>query len=157
MLVISILEMFENCIVALVFTIAAILSVAMLFVFLRMARSLQPRNVSIASRRNRTGESMAYFMTYLLAFMRFDLGSWQGIIAFLVVIVILGMIYVRSELIFVNPSLICAGYRVINVKRQNGDDIVVITRSSTVGGTGKARLRFVSDDLAIEVENGRKE
>ena len=155
MLVIAILEMLENWIASIAFAVAAVLSLIILALFLRQARNIQPRNVTLKSAHNRTGESMAYFMTYLLAFMRFDLGTWQGIVAFLVVVAILGMIYVKSDLIFVNPSLVCAGYRVIGAQRENGDHIAVITRRRDLGVTGKTHLRFVSDDLGIEVENGR--
>ena len=153
MLAIAILQTKDqNYHMSIAFVIAAVLSTLFLYGILHSAAKFQSLPVRIAKVKDRSGDWMAYFVTYLVAFMSFDLGVWQDIAVIGLLLVMLCAIYVRSELIFLNPTLAFFKYRVLNCEDSEGKPVQVITRSRTIGEMKDVHLRFMSTggDLAIE-------
>ena len=93
---------------------------------------------------------MTYFLTYLLAFMRFDLSSWQQIVAIVIVCIVLAVIYVNSELIFTNPTLALFGYRIFGCLDDQGNEIIVLTRRRDFRAQSKVDLHIFGNGLAVE-------
>jgi hypothetical protein len=64
---------------------------------------------------NRDPDVAAYAATYLLPFLTVFSGSWQDVASLVGFIGILGVIYVRSRLIYINPVLTVLGFRLWRV------------------------------------------
>jgi hypothetical protein len=63
----------------------------------------------------RDGDVAAYAATYLLPFLPIFSGSWQDIASLVGFVLLLGVVYVRSRLIYVNPFLALIGLRLWRV------------------------------------------
>lgn len=63
----------------------------------------------------RDGDVGAYAATYLLPFLPIFSGSWQDVASLAGFLLILGVVYVRSRLIYVNPFLSIIGLRLWRV------------------------------------------
>jgi hypothetical protein len=83
--------------------------------FLRAVGRRNQLSVEIVAVEGRDGDVAAYAATYLLPFVTVFTGAWQDIVSLLGFIVILGVIYVRSRLIYVNPTLSLLGYHLSHV------------------------------------------
>ncbi len=64
---------------------------------------------------NRDPDVAAYAATYLLPFLTVFSGTWQDLTSLAGFVIILGIVYVRSRLIYVNPLLTMLGYRLWRV------------------------------------------
>jgi hypothetical protein len=64
---------------------------------------------------NRDGDVAGYAATYLLPFVTVFSARWQDVVSLAGFIAFLGVIYVRSRLIFINPLLAVLGYHLWRV------------------------------------------
>jgi hypothetical protein len=81
----------------------------------------------IATTQVRDGDALAYIATYLVPFAAFALSTERERIALLIFFFMIAVIYIRSELFYVNPLLALAGYRLFQVATPNGASVVLIT------------------------------
>src|SRR3954465_3194153 len=87
---------------------------ALAVVFRSKAGDVGPRLV-VARSTPDEGEVMAYLSTYLLPFLGLDLSSATGIVVFVGFLLVVGVVYVNSNMLFVNPLLSLAGYHTFRV------------------------------------------
>jgi hypothetical protein len=83
--------------------------------FLRTARSKTRTEFELLEVENRDPDVAAYAATYLLPFLIVFAGPWQDILSLVAFVAFLGVVYVRSRLIYVNPTLAAFGYRLWRV------------------------------------------
>jgi len=70
-----------------------------------------------------------YFLAYIIPFIAIDIDSMRQILAYSVLFVFIGILYIRTELIYVNPTLTLLGYHIFKIKVKN-EDIMLITRNN---------------------------
>ena len=76
-----------------------------------------------------TGDvSLLYFFTYVIPFLAVDFFKWQELVTYGIVFFIIGVIYVKSQLIHMNPTLFLLRYNIFKISR-DGDSIIVITKN----------------------------
>jgi hypothetical protein len=114
---------------------------------------------------NRDPDVAAYAATYLLPFLTVFSASWRDVLSLVAFIAILGAIYVRSRLIYVNPVLTLLGFRLwrvipvtpgapVDSKNAPWPRFLLADQGSIrKGQTIKAR-RVTDDLLYLERENG---
>ena len=99
------------------------------------------RKATPTSVRDRSSEVAAYVATYLLPLMTVADPGVRDLIAYAFVLVTLGVVFVNSDLVGVNPLLSFCGYRVFRVSgvrrlaRGEEADTIVISRYRVVAGT----------------------
>ena len=79
------------------------------------ANRVQPRVAPATSVRDLSSEVAAYVATYLLPFVTVDQPGWRDLLAYAIVFLTLGVVFVNSDLVGVNPLLYLLGYRVFAV------------------------------------------
>lgn len=105
------------------------------------ANRVQPRVATATSVRDLGSEVAAYVATYLLPFVTVGQPSTRDLLAYAIVFVTLGVVFVNSDLVGVNPLLYLLGYRVFAVsgvrKLAQGSiaDTIVISRNIVVAGS----------------------
>lgn len=117
------------------FVIAA-LAVCALFLYIRMAQRLSPVSINTTYVEARSGETMSYIVTYLIPFLDFNLGDIEDAIALAVLIFILGVIYVNSNLVSVNPILNLAGFHLFEISSAGGPRKTLLSRRSYIPPEG---------------------
>jgi len=85
------------------------------YLFLTTGKKKGTRNYQLAAVENHDSDVAAYTATYLLPFLTVFSGTWQDITSLAVFVVIFGIVYVRSRLIYVNPMLSLLGFRLWRV------------------------------------------
>jgi hypothetical protein len=83
------------------------------------------------------GDVLAYIAVYLVPFLSVDLNHANGIVAFCGFLVVLGIVYINSNMLFVNPLLSIAGYHTFEVtdKQTNMFTLVARQRDISLGVT----------------------
>jgi hypothetical protein len=141
-------------------------SIALLgtWLFLRTARRKTEISVVLLDVESRDGDLAAYLATYLLPFVAIFSADWRDLASLAGFVVILGVIYVRSRLIYLNPTLALLGYhldRVISATpgTEDNKDLVRWPRFVLTKRDLAPRQRIVAnevtEDLLLLVPNGR--
>jgi hypothetical protein len=87
-----------------------------------------PQELRIDAAQTRDADALAYVATYLVPFAAIAATTprEQGALALFVLLI--AVVYIRSELFYVNPLLAAAGYRLFQVTTPKGASVVVIAR-----------------------------
>jgi len=106
------------------------LSAAWLPVAFREARKIQPRAQAavIKSVSDRGGEVAGYLVTYLLPLLTVAEPTPKDWLAYILFIALVGVIYVRTDMLHINPLLYLFGFLVFDVVLEGGQQYLVVTR-----------------------------
>jgi hypothetical protein len=111
-------------------TLAAISLVSLLFLWLvmRAKRNEKGPKLTVKHSRPKDGDVLAYTATYLVPFLSVDLTSTEGIVILAGFLLVLGIVYVNSDMLFVNPILNIFGYHSFWITDQNDHEFSLISR-----------------------------
>lgn len=83
--------------------------------------------------QNESHEYAAFIMSYIFPLIGFNLDDPRDITAFIVLLIMIGYIFVNSNLYYKNPVLLLVGYRIYKAKcLKDGieDEVILITKSN---------------------------
>lgn len=103
-------------------------------------------------------EHLTFLATYVVPLISFDFGSIRQIIVLSILLAVMGIIYVKTDLFYANPSLALLGYHIYevdgNFKNGKREGIVLITRRKLAAGE---KCHYVKlDDRIYYVSKGKK-
>src|SRR5205809_302703 len=107
----------------------AFASIVALWVSFRAWRSLATTETTIARARPRDADAIAYVATYIVPFAALGAESWQQRGALIGFFALVGVLYIRANLFYVNPILALANFSLFEVETETGRLMLVITRS----------------------------
>jgi len=128
----------------------ALISVLVLFLFLRNARKLAADKVKICSVVSRDGDAMSYIVTYLLPFLPVKLSDVTDLISLGIVLFVIGLLYVNSNMIYTNPVLNIARYHIFEVQDGDGKTTALICKRSYVRTGSEMDVISVGDYVLLE-------
>jgi len=114
------------------FAAVAVGSVLVLALFVGQTQTLAGDKVIIASVVSRDGDAMSYIVTYLLPFLAVKLNQVDDVISLAIVFLVIGLLYVNSNMIYTNPILNIAGYHIFEVQDSGGKTTALICKRSYV-------------------------
>jgi hypothetical protein len=109
--------------------------IGMLLYFFGIVRTFSPIQEKVTGRQIRDGDVMGYIASYLIPFVTFPLNGWQQIATFSVFMIVLGIVYINSDMIRINPMLNLLGYHLYEITIENGaESYSLITRHRVKSG-----------------------
>jgi hypothetical protein len=126
-------------------------SAATLVVVMRTQRNEQGPLLRIAHARPKDGDVLAYTATYLVPFLGVDLTKTDGVVLFAGFLVVLGIVYVNSNMLFVNPLLSLARYHTFDVTDPQGHEYTLITKREDLDPGTEIRPAQVGRYVRLEV------
>lgn len=69
-----------------------------------------------------------YFLAYIIPFITIDIDSTRQLVAYSILFIFIGILYVKTELIYVNPTLVMFGYKLLKI-HSNNESIMLITKN----------------------------
>ncbi|CAB3817359.1 hypothetical protein CEY09_24020 [Achromobacter marplatensis] len=92
-------------------------------------------------------EHLTFLTTYIIPLICFNLTSERYLIALVLLLIVIGIIYVRTDKFYANPTLAVLGFRLYSVKvtRRTGEEVKValITKDQIKDGD---KIRFLELD-----------
>ena len=77
-----------------------------------------------------TGKTiLQYFLTYVIPFLVVDFFEWKNLITYGIIFFIIGILYVKSDLIYMNPTLILLRFNIYKVTTED-QEFVIISKNS---------------------------
>lgn len=102
-------------------------------------------------------EHLTFLTTYIIPFICFDLTSERYLVALGLLLIVIGIIYVRTDKFYANPTLAVLGFRLYSSKitKRTGEEIKVtlITKDRIKVGD---KIRFLELDERVYYAKGRK-
>jgi len=130
--------------------IVAVLSVLMLFVFLRVAQKLAADRVKIDSVASRDGDAMSYIVTYLLPFLAVKLNDVTDVGSLGIVLLVIAILYVNSNMIYTNPVLNIAGYHIFEIHDADGKTTALMCKRAYIRTGSEIDVISVGDYVLLE-------
>lgn len=125
-------------------------SLLVLFVYLRIAASLAPLPITVSSVTSRDGDAMGYFVSYLLPFLDVSFEDPGNAVGLGILLVVLGIVYVNSNLIHTNPILNLCGFHIFELESDEGKKLALIARRSYVRNGATVRAVPLGDYVVME-------
>jgi len=102
-------------------------------------------------------EHLTFLTTYIIPLICFNLTSERYLIALGLLLIVIGIIYVRTDKFYANPTLAVLGFRLYSakVKRRTGEEVKVtlITKDRIKDGE---KIRFLELDERVYYAKGSK-
>ena len=89
-----------------------------------------------------------YFLAYIIPFIAMDIDSTRQLVAYLVLFIFIGILYIRTELLYVNPTLTLLGYNIFKIKTED-ETIMLITKNKYENALNDA-ITVIDRDLYYE-------
>ncbi len=127
-------------------------SLAALVVFWLYARKNTKAEFTIVTSSPNNAEAMSYIVSYIIPFLDLPFDELRNAISLAVFFFMLGVIYVQSNMIHINPLLNLMGWFIYEVETDRGTGFSLVTRRRHVG-RGKHRFVKIGDNLLLEVRD----
>lgn len=132
----------------LLFSVAGI-SIVALWIFFLLSRRIAVVPIEIESARSLNAEALNYVATYIFPFLDSRPDDPLYAVGLVVLYGMLGIIYVNSNMIHINPLLNLVGYRLIEIEI-GGTVCSLITRRRFIARGSTIRVRRLGDDVYME-------
>ncbi len=141
-----------------VFAGLSVLGLVCLWVVLRTVLSRQQRRVTLVAVDRAGEQTAAYAATYLLPFIAAAFPHWQDWVVFAGFLGVVGLVYVQSEMIYLNPLMALIGYRILRARYQTEGaradaeerQIVLISSRDNVRQGDIVAIAMLGSDVAVE-------
>jgi len=130
--------------------VVAVLSVVVLFVFLRIVQKMAVDTISVNSVVSRDGDAMSYIVTYLLPFLAVKLNDVMDAGSLGIVLLVIAILYVNSNMIYTNPVLNIAGYHIFEIHDADGKTTALICKRAYIRTGAEIDVISVGDYVLLE-------
>lgn len=124
-----------------------------MLLYLRKAQALGGVQVKIAAFQRRDAEAMAYIVTYIIPFLVIPFHGWKEGIALAIFFVVLGILYVNSNMIHINPMLNLFGYHLYEITAEDGGVHSLLARR-TIRHRESVTVVKLGDEILLEKRDG---
>jgi len=128
----------------------ALLSVAVLVIYLTLARRLAAHEVIVRSSSSKDGEAMSYLVSYLLPFLGLDSQRVADQVSLGIFLAMVAVLYVGSNLIHMNPMLNLVGFRILEVECEHGGMSTLICRKNYIRPGTSISVVSLSNHVLME-------
>lgn len=88
--------------------------------------------VTLVELTDQGGQVAAYIATYLLPFIGYDIAGWRDAAALGIYFAVLFVVFIRSDLGLVNPTLYLTGWRVVSARRDEHRVLMLVPKHTHV-------------------------
>jgi hypothetical protein len=99
------------------------------------------------------GDSVAYIVTYILPFLTLAITSTLEALGILALFLTIMMVYVSSDMLYVNPMLAASGWHAHSIHTAGGAEIVLISRKRLIRRTSVLSAVRLGDVIWWERED----
>lgn len=111
----------------------------------------EPQDYKVEEVRDSGPEVAGYLATYLLPFVTVADPSLRDLLGYALFLVVSAVVYVRSEMVQINPALYLIGRRVMSVRTGAGKWVYLITRREPEAGTSIEAVPLRGDVVIVRV------
>ncbi len=108
---------------------------------------------------DKTKESLNYLIPYIISFIGFDLNKWQDWGALIILLTILFVVYLNSDLLYINPILSFFRYKIFSVEvykpvigsEGTKFEILLLTKKNRIKRDEELIVKDIDEGIFLEV------
>lgn len=137
-----------------VILVACVASMLLLTIVIRALARIQARPLETLSVRRADDRVLAFATSYVVPVVITLFGGpkTSTFIATAALLVFMAVIYVRTGMYHLNPTLAVVGYRLYEVTAVNGSITMLFTRGRHLAQHGHLQVRYLGSDIAFQIE-----
>lgn len=144
----------RDIVVAWAFVLVGIASGVAMLLVLAWTRRLGSTPVQVLSASSGSGEVVAYVFTYLIPFVGTSIATTADVIALVVLFATIGLVFINSDLVLVNPLLTGAGFHLHHVETPARTNYLVLSRNDLPPAAGsEIRVRRIGNTFGEEASD----
>lgn len=117
-----------HCWVAIAILAVGTLGLIGVSIYIALARRLNTITLEVERISRRDGDAMSYIVSYILPFIALPSRNPADVISLGVFLLVLGVVYINSGMMHINPMLNLAGWHVYEVTLKNGETAAFLSR-----------------------------
>jgi hypothetical protein len=147
---IFIIKNIQYPIITIALGIVIVISIVLLASLLRNIKGISGKYLKIGRIENINRVGLEYFVTYIIPFVSTSLLDIKETVPILILFAIMGVIYVRSDLIYMNPMLNLLGFNLYKVISKDNEDFVFISKKKKNALGETEEVIVLGDNVIIE-------
>lgn len=112
--------------IAILIVLTGFVGLAGMFMFLSAAQKLAATRVKFREVQKRDSEALNYIVAYVIPFLA--IGQPGQSVPLLIFLAVLGVLYVKLNMVHINPALNLFGYYLYEITTEDGTEFPIITR-----------------------------
>lgn len=93
-------------------------------------------------------EHLTFLTTYVIPFVTFNFNEERNGLIFFLLLLIIGLIYVKTNMFYTNPTLALLGYQIYKISTTNRENIIIISKG-TLKESDWIKSKLLSDNIYI--------
>ena len=147
-------ELLKRNIIPVVSFIFLLIGIIYCFRFDYKFKGTAPLQIKVEEIKNVNYEHITFLTTYIIPLLSFDISNLRYLMLLFLLLIIIGAIYIKTDLFYANPTLALLGYHIyemtgsrnIEIKKDNYVNIIVITKTK-MSSNDEIQLSFLSDNI----------
>ena len=140
---------------ALSMILLAVISIVLLLFYLKQSASLAVDHVVVEKISGKDTEAMSYIVTYLIPFLDIKLDEISSAVSLLLLFLVVGILYVHSNLIYINPTLNLLRYHLFEIEIEGGMSSALLSRRRFVERGASIPVVSLGEQILLEVPDAR--
>ncbi len=124
-----------------------VISFLFLFLVLRKTSKMSGEFQEIRDMEDKSDKFLEYIIAYIIPFLGFSFDNIPDIVSLAIVFVIISILYIRSDLIYMNPILNFLGYNLFKANSNDSEFMIISKKDSQT--TRKMKIYFVSKNVGV--------
>jgi hypothetical protein len=138
---------------ALVMVLLGGVSVALLLFYLKRSSKLAIDRVTVEKISGKDTEAMSYIVTYLIPFLDIKIDELSSSIALLLLFFVVGVLYINSNLIYINPTLNLLKYHLFEIELESGKTSALLSKRGFVERGTSISVVSLGEQILLEIPN----
>ena len=88
-------------------------------------------------------------VTYIIPFLSFNFGEGKNRLVFFLILLIIGNIFIKTNMYYTNPVLVIFGYNIYKLSTKNREKSIIVISKDILCKTNEIKLIFLSDNVYI--------
>ena len=147
-------ELLKRNIIPVVSFIFLLIGIIYCFRFDYKFKGTAPLQIKVEEIKNVNYEHITFLTTYIIPLLSFDISNLRYLMLLFLLLIIIGAIYIKTDLFYTNPTLALLGYHIyemtgsrnIEIKKDDYVNIIVITKTK-MSSNDEIQLSFLSDNI----------
>jgi|SRR5580692_5950184 hypothetical protein len=130
-----------------------LLSAIVLVLYLNAARTFGSDRVVMEKVSAKDTEAMSYIVTYLIPFLDVKIDEPTNLISLGLLFTVVGVLYVHSNLIYINPTLNMLGYHLFEVEIEGGKSVALLSKRGFIEKGKALDVIPLGNQILLEAKN----
>lgn len=130
-------------------------SIVAIVVYLNVAAGLGSDRVLVERISGKDPEAMSYIVTYLIPFLDINIDQPENLVSLLLLFLVLGIVYVHSNLFYINPTLNVLNYHLFEIEIEGGKTTALLSKRRFVERGSTISVISLGDQILLEAPHAR--